>query len=119
MNSGSAVGSAINCDMGRSRSPARALEPHVRKHSRRDLNLRSPGRESGAVAAETLRRMKNTCQRPASCGTDACRSFCMEVVLMEPLFLLVGALLVAFPPLLGWFLVLLVFRIIWSIGHRY
>ena len=38
---------------------------------------------------------------------------------MEPLFLLVGALLVAFPPLLGWFLVLLVVRIVWSIGHRY
>jgi hypothetical protein len=42
----------------------------------------------------------------------------MEAVVMEPLFLFVGALLVAFPPLLGWFLVLLIFRIIWSIGHR-
>ena len=38
---------------------------------------------------------------------------------MEPLFLVVGALLVAFPPLLGWFLALLALRILWSIGHRY
>jgi hypothetical protein len=43
----------------------------------------------------------------------------MEAVVMGPLFLAIGALLVALPPLLGWFLVLLAFRIIWSIGHRY
>ncbi len=37
---------------------------------------------------------------------------------MEPLFLVVGALLVAFPPLLGWFLVLLALQIYWSVTHR-
>jgi hypothetical protein len=42
----------------------------------------------------------------------------MEAVVMEPLFLVAGALLVAFPPLLGWFLALLVLRIVRSIGHR-
>jgi hypothetical protein len=42
----------------------------------------------------------------------------MEAVVMEPLFLVIGALLVAFPPLLGWFLVLLALRIYWSVTHR-
>ena len=37
---------------------------------------------------------------------------------MEPLFLLAGALLVAFPPLLGWVLAFLAVRILWSITHR-
>jgi hypothetical protein len=37
---------------------------------------------------------------------------------MEPLFLLAGALQVAFPPLLGWVLPLLVLRVLWSIGRR-
>ena len=37
---------------------------------------------------------------------------------MEPLFLVAGALLVAFPPLLGWVLAFLVLRVLWSIGRR-
>jgi hypothetical protein len=37
---------------------------------------------------------------------------------MEFLFLVVGAILVAFPQLLGWFLGLLFLRIFWSVTHR-
>jgi hypothetical protein len=37
---------------------------------------------------------------------------------MEFLFLVVGAILVAFPQLLCWFLVLLFLRIFWSVAQR-
>jgi hypothetical protein len=37
---------------------------------------------------------------------------------MQPLFLIAGALLVAFPRLLGWLTVLWVLRVLWSVGRR-
>jgi hypothetical protein len=37
---------------------------------------------------------------------------------MDCLFLVAGALLVAFPRLLGWFVTLLLLRFLWSIARR-
>src|SRR5262249_14280461 len=62
----------------------------------------SPARAGIVARNRAHRQTKNSCPPPAPCGTAVCSSFNREGVRMEPRFLVVGALLVAFPPLIGW-----------------